>query len=183
MTVTTTDFSNKVFGSLTVLHKSARKDNKYPYWVCQCECGTIKEINAYSFTKELTTSCGCKNERKKKTDLQNSIYKRVYQNYKCKAAIREINFNIEENDFIDILSKNCNYCNLVPSNKMSIKRRDYVGTYSGVDRLDITKGYEKLNCVPCCAQCNYAKLSMNEQDFYAWIKRIYEFQQSKTNNL
>lgn len=27
----------------------------------------------------------------------------------------------------------------------------------GIDRVDCSKGYELINCVPCCTECNTAK--------------------------
>lgn len=178
-TIASTDLSNQIFGSLTVLHRAQRKDNSYPYWVCQCECGNTNETTAYNLLNGATKSCGCKNERKKNTNLQNSVYKRVYQNYKHKAKKRDLTWNLNIAEFIALVSSDCYYCGIQPSNKIKIFIQSYVGSYSGVDRQDVSIGYEPGNCVSSCAQCNYAKLAMNEADFIAWVKRIHTHLESK----
>lgn len=32
------------------------------FWLCKCECGTIKEIDAFPLSKGITVSCGCYNK-------------------------------------------------------------------------------------------------------------------------
>jgi hypothetical protein len=59
----------QIFNRWTVLKEgttrfSKRKDSKCGtvkrrYWVCQCICGTIKEIEGYSLIKGSSKSCGC----------------------------------------------------------------------------------------------------------------------------
>ena len=29
------------------------------YWLCQCTCGTVKEVEGYSLTRSASKSCGC----------------------------------------------------------------------------------------------------------------------------
>jgi hypothetical protein len=41
------------------------KNNKY--WVCRCECGTVKEVAHYSLYKGKTHSCGCATVTTEKT--------------------------------------------------------------------------------------------------------------------
>jgi len=48
---------------------------------------------------------------------------------------------------------------------------DYV--YSGIDRLDSSKGYEPGNVVPCCKQCNWAKNDIAYDKFLEWIERVH----------
>lgn len=33
--------------------------NGYHHWLCKCDCGTEKEIDGYSLTRGMSTSCGC----------------------------------------------------------------------------------------------------------------------------
>lgn len=46
---------------------------------------------------------------------------------------------------------------------------------NGIDRVDSNIGYTKDNSVPCCKYCNFAKHTMSEDDFYVWVKRVYEY--------
>lgn len=45
----------KTFGYLTVIEKS----NKANYWICQCKCGTIKEVFRGNLIEGKIKSCGC----------------------------------------------------------------------------------------------------------------------------
>ena len=53
------DLTNKRFGKLTVLEKSKNKINNRPAWICQCDCGQIKEISGKLLREGQTKSCGC----------------------------------------------------------------------------------------------------------------------------
>ena len=46
------------FNMLTVIDGPIHKNNRI-YWICQCDCGTIKEIRADGLTSGKTKSCGC----------------------------------------------------------------------------------------------------------------------------
>jgi hypothetical protein len=47
-----------IFGKLTVLEEAFRK-NYNVYWKCQCECGSIINVNSTHLLSSHTTSCGC----------------------------------------------------------------------------------------------------------------------------
>lgn len=55
------DLTGKKIGKLTVLRRAEEVENKDIFWVCQCECGTIKTIRGASLRKETVYSCGCLN--------------------------------------------------------------------------------------------------------------------------
>jgi len=50
------DLTGEKFGKWTVLHKGERKYG-LDHWVCQCECGTVKEIRCDYLLKGLRKSC------------------------------------------------------------------------------------------------------------------------------
>ena len=56
------DLTGQRFGRLTILYrddkfkKSGKKETAY---VCQCDCGAVKKIFAYSLKSGNTVSCGC----------------------------------------------------------------------------------------------------------------------------
>lgn len=45
------------FGKWTVIEKANRKGN-CAYWICQCECGVIKEVTGRTLRNGQSTSCG-----------------------------------------------------------------------------------------------------------------------------
>ena len=47
------------FGRLTVIAESSeRSAGRGMRWVCKCDCGTIKTINALALRRGATVSCG-----------------------------------------------------------------------------------------------------------------------------
>lgn len=60
------DLTGKTFGRLTVLKKLDKRKNEW-YWLCQCDCGTTKEVRGVSLREGKVRSCGClKKESDKK---------------------------------------------------------------------------------------------------------------------
>ena len=54
------DLTNQKFGRLTVLERDKnRKTTGGSYWICQCECGTIKSVKSISLRNGDISSCGC----------------------------------------------------------------------------------------------------------------------------
>lgn len=52
------DLTGQKFGRWTVLSKAPSR-NRAVYWLCQCDCGTIKEVKGASLTSGRSSSCGC----------------------------------------------------------------------------------------------------------------------------
>ncbi len=66
------DLTGKKFGQWTVVKRDFI--SKRTRWWCQCECGTIKSIQASSLCSGDTTSCGCSNTYE---DLTGQIFGRL----------------------------------------------------------------------------------------------------------
>ena len=49
------------YGKLTILKKSDKMSNKNIMWVCECECGKIKDIRGSHLVSGAIKSCGCLN--------------------------------------------------------------------------------------------------------------------------
>ena len=50
------------FNKLTIIAESPKRAaNGGKYWLCQCDCGNIKEIRADHLKNGHTQSCGCQN--------------------------------------------------------------------------------------------------------------------------
>ena len=68
------DLTGMKFGYWTVLyHDTENKDNKHTYWMCKCDCGNIKSVEAGRLKSGLSQSCGCKNS----SNLKGKKYNRI----------------------------------------------------------------------------------------------------------
>ena len=52
------DLTNERFGKLVAIEKAPSRSGK-TYWLCKCDCGTLKEIQTSHLTSKATQSCGC----------------------------------------------------------------------------------------------------------------------------
>ena len=99
--------------------------------------------------------------------------KKTYSNRKRSAKSRRIYFDITFEQFLQISSRNCYYCDIEP--KQCCKYENTYGDYyyNGMDRVDSKKGYLINNVVACCWNCNKAKASLSQEDFLRLIENIY----------
>lgn len=69
------DITNQKFGRLTAKYK-AQTRNKKTFWMCECECGNMKEIATTALRSGAVKSCGCllKEYNQSKTDLVGTIF-------------------------------------------------------------------------------------------------------------
>lgn len=118
-------------------------------------------------------------EKLKNNNYQNGLKKYLYKNCIRGSNIRNHNFDLSFDDFVNFISKNCYYCGNEPqvsTNKMLIDR-GHVNEpplyYNGIDRKNSNIGYNIYNCVSCCSKCNYMKHLMSENEFYEQISKIY----------
>lgn len=86
------------------------------------------------------------------------------------ASRRSIQWKLSEEEWSSLATKNCHYCGSEPNNVIS----EYGFRYNGLDRINSNGIYELTNVVPCCKICNRSKSDISQQEFYDWIKRVYE---------
>jgi hypothetical protein len=197
-----------VFGRLRVIEEVNRKtrdgSNKY---LCQCCCGTVKEIRRSSLITGDSQSCGClTSDRVRETHALpdgetsfNSLYTTCKRSANRKS--RTLEFSLTPKQHKDIVIQKCFYCGAEPTrfSRYETKIRSdkkkniqihitsvavdrswiYVNT---VDRLDSNKGYTIDNCVPACYGCNIMKMDSTEKDFIDQAYKIVEFQEKKKND-
>lgn len=83
-----------------------------------------------------------------------------YKFYKRNASLRNIVFNLNFDEFVDLINKPCFYCGEKPRNS------------NGIDRVNNQKDYVVSNCVPCCSLCNRMKGKYAQDVFLSQIKKI-----------
>lgn len=57
------DMTGKKFNRWTVIRRSEKKlSGRTIYWVCKCECGTVKNVQGTALRNGRSTSCGCRSK-------------------------------------------------------------------------------------------------------------------------
>lgn len=154
---------------------------------CLCKCGGIRRFWKFSAIHR-QKSCGCGIDSAGLTSKQRRSIKSRLGGYKNGAKKRGFSWELNYDEFCNIVSKNCFYCGSEPknwdciSNAPSLQKdspnvnfKDYEIKFTGIDRFDTNKGYSLDNCVPCCVYCNRAKSNLNFDDFKEHIKKIYKW--------
>ena len=163
------------FGKLTVLQRGPSSGRRpRTMWLVRCDCGTEKLVSRENLIGGNTKSCGC--SLRKATAAQTI----VRCSYKGGAKQRGLSYSLSEEEFLTLTSSPCHYCGRLPFRiqKANGRRRggDSPGgayTYNGIDRMDNSVGYEFSNCVPCCTECNRAKMDRTYEEFIEWINRMH----------
>lgn len=162
------DRTGKRYGKLVVIEYVGQSKFKVALWKCLCDCGNTIVVNGTSLQSKNTKSCGCLRRLPRKQILFNG----VFGNIKRGAGVRGYSFDLSKDQVRALHKETCFYCGKPPSNTRSEKVTNENYIYSGIDRVENNKGYIMSNCVPCCADCNYAKGSRTMAEFLDWLKRV-----------
>ena len=166
----------EVCGRLTAVrfHHSDKRHRKY--WVCRCECGKEIITHTGSLRSGNTKSCGClatELRKARRISPQHSDVTAVMLGYKRHAKGRGYAWNLTRQQVQAVIFRPCHYCGAEPGNVKTTKNSLSPLRYSGIDRVDNTRGYEAGNVVPCCTVCNRAKGTMSTTEFAAWAERLH----------
>lgn len=177
------DLSNRKFGRLLVLDRVARR--KYQRWECLCECGEKTTVRTYNLVHGLTRSCGCfarDNAREREQKAPDDVNAHsIFLSYKITAKKRGMAFELSEDRCKALFKSNCFYCGANPLGKRMVHKNQEAPNrkspylFNGIDRKDNKAGYLEENCVPCCAQCNYAKGNMPLEKFSGWLDTVTKY--------
>ena len=103
-----------------------------------------------------------------------AAFNHLYAHYQRVARNSGREWRLAEEEFRRLTKGDCHYCGAPPGNSYSL----YGGTgdyeYSGIDRIDNSRGYVSDNVVPCCRVCNVAKGTMRTTEFLGWIRRVFD---------
>jgi hypothetical protein len=166
----------KKFNRLLVIERAKNLNkNRNARWKCLCDCGNVVIVFGRNLKNNNTMSCGCYckenvSKRFKKPDGFSAFHK-LFDTYQRNSIKRGFKFEINEDDFREIINKNCYYCGQEPSAIQKNRNDRYI--YNGIDRVDSSLGYSKGNIVPCCKICNNAKRILEKKKFINWINKAY----------
>ena len=166
---------DKVSKDYTYLEEDLTKSTSdHRYIKVKCTCGSICTVRMDSST--LTRSCKKCGQLKRRSTFtektKESLFKRLYHQYKKAAITRKYSFEISFEDFKKLVIENCYYCNEPPANLLKQNHRSI--EYNGLDRVDNTIGYAVSNVVTCCGWCNQMKNKYSTELFLNKIKTIYK---------
>jgi hypothetical protein len=147
-------------------------------WRCRCDCGVEAVVIGGSLINGDSTSCGCYKLECNRGERGGSGLSMIYATYRINARKRNLAFEMTIDEFKELTSSRCYYCDAEPQNtsesgglRTEAAREHSRYIYSGVDRVDNELGYIIGNCVPCCKDCNKAKMDRPLAEYLAWLKK------------
>ena len=153
------------YGKWTVVYEY---DRHYGYtgknrkWVCECECGTFRSVFGNHLASGKSKSCGCIQAKPEAEVRLNTIYNW----YKTRARGRSFAFTLSKDEFEILIDMPCVYCGETQtSHQKKNGQSDVTFYYTGIDRVDSSKGYISGNTVSCCKICNTAKSDLPVEQF------------------
>jgi hypothetical protein len=176
------DRTGDIHGRLTILEYIGTDKYNNRVWKCKCECGNETTASWRELSRGHKQSCGCLFREhlstisgwNRKPHGESSLNQLFYL-YKKSAKQRHYEFSLTLEEFKDLVFNECYYCGESPSLKIhTAKGTNGTLNYTGVDRIDNSKGYILGNVRPCCKQCNFAKNGLSEDDFFKWLKKACE---------
>lgn len=144
---------------------------------CRCDCGKIVLFRrSYLRQGYETTSCGCQKGRggpSRRLSFVDACRNSLISKHRARASKRKVECTLTNIEFEILFKSACHYCGAEPSNS-EVGRGIHFGSfrYSGIDRIDSSKGYVPGNVVSCCKNCNLAKNDMSVDDFLRWATRL-----------
>lgn len=160
------DLTGLRFGMLTVIGRAPNRKGNI-HWLCQCDCGQKKAVDSHGMKSGIVKSCGCL----RNPPIPGSARRQILRTYKRAAKIRNLGWELTDEDFDSLTSAVCEYCDSPPS-KVSQSKSGEIFIWNGIDRVDNSLGYAQGNVVTCCTQCNIAKRDYTLDEFKAWIERL-----------
>lgn len=82
-----------------------------------------------------------------------------FNKYISSAKQRNINFNLENDCYYDLINQCCYLCGT----------ETYYRNTNGIDRVSSSQNYDFENVRPCCSECNYLK---KEYDYDEFIEKL-----------
>lgn len=144
---TSIDLTGQRFGRLTVLGRVWRLNNTNTFWLCRCDCGTLRIVLSNDLRVGKTKSCGCLNKENITTNglTHGMTYSKLYRIWK---AMKERCQNPNHKFHSYYGGRGIIVCEewqkFEPFYEWSMKNG-----YSDeleIDRIDVNGNYEPSNC-------------------------------------
>lgn len=174
---TAKDESGNRYGKLTVIERVAgtsKSRKACAHWRCRCDCGAETISRGQDLRGGQASQCrGCRNRAGGKAiaDIKRlppgvAALHAAIAAMRQNARRRDLEWALSDDVALTLMGSDCHYCGQPPSN--ICKRSKSAAVYSGVDRVDSSRGYTTDNVVACCRFCNTAKSNRNVDEFREW---------------
>jgi len=138
--------------------------------LCYCDCGNETWVISTHLVMGRRVSCGCAPGMKLPSG--ESSKNEILNTYKQRSKKLGFDWVLTKDQFLQLVTNSCYYCNRSPSNLKKSKFGNGDFAYNGIDRRDNTLGYTLQNSVSCCVTCNRAKGDMTVDNFISWVRDI-----------
>lgn len=164
------------FGKLVVQRVYRDAKNRRYMSECLCDCGLIKPNASFKdLQRGVSTHCGCSpNYSNLGLPEGDSCRNSLISSYRGNADTKNLEFSLTNSECEKLFKGNCFFCGKEPSAVYTKSRLKGTYLYSGIDRVDSSKGYTLDNVNSCCAACNFLKGNKTNENFLGHIRRIYE---------
>lgn len=149
--MTKRDFTGMRFGQWLVKGRDLeRMDHKgvRSYYICECDCGSIRSVSLYELSNGHSKSCGCASkDRMVKRNFKHSLSRTdIYRVLRC---MKERCYSFKHSSYKNYGGRGIGVCEEWQSNPESfVKWAMETGYRRGltIDRIDVNKGYSPDNC-------------------------------------
>lgn len=140
------------FGRWTVKEKAAPRGDKTTWWVCECDCGTIRDVRSTPLKRGTSQSCGClRNELRK---ASGKYHKRENRLYHVWTNMKQRCSNPNVNRFKNYGGRGISVCDEWRNDFGVFQEWAYANGYDPnakrgqctIDRIDVNGNYEPSNC-------------------------------------
>ena len=169
------------YGRLVVLDRAGSKKDGHIAWFCRCDCGNFTIVSSQHLRGGNTKSCGCLQKERSgqahnKLPKGQAAFNRILRDYKVGARDRNLEWSLTDEQVKRLITQPCYYCGAKPR-----LHSDFIASYTcngnflytGIDRVNNSKGYSPDNVVSCCSLCNYMKQTISQDLFKKQIANIY----------
>ncbi|HJA66985.1 hypothetical protein B5F07_18395 [Lachnoclostridium sp. An169] len=142
------DLTGKQFNFLRVIEYSGNTRHGEALWLCECKCGTRKNIPGSKIRKGEIKSCGCmKKELSGIANVKHGMKKtRIYRIWQ---GIKQRTTNPNNGEFSEYGGRGVDICVEWANSFESFKQWSFENGYSDnltIDRINNQKGYYPENC-------------------------------------
>lgn len=174
-TVSGMNLLGKKFHRWTVIRDGGFRRLGDHYWICRCDCGAERSVNAVALVRGNSKSCGCyqKDRTRELFSYPPDVIRvnRIFLDYQKRAREKNLDFALIKEQFKDLMDSDCYYCGGEPKNSF-LQHGKPISVYQGIDRKDNTKGYTPDNVVSCCIVCNKMKKALSHDEFVTHILKV-----------